>query len=293
MGQLRASVRAYALEGHQPIELLRRVDRVVQAIDESQLTTCIYAVYDSSTRDLTLAVAGHLPPLVIDATGPRFIELEPGIPLGVGGASFGQTRVPLAPGSTVLLYTDGLVEGPDCPIGVGMARLLEAAREAPAGVEDLCDHLLGALGRDGDHDDDTALLAVTLTSADRRDPHEPAELSLPLDPESAASARSFVARTLGQRGLMRHCDVAVLLASELVTNALRHARTEVRLRVATSPGRLRIEVVDGSGQVPLPRHAIPDQDESGRGMVLVAGLSDRWGAEPGFGGKCVWFELDT
>ena len=64
------------------------------------------------------------------------------------------------------------------------------------------------------------------------------------------------------------------------------------MRIVTPAGRLRVEVVDGSGQVPMPRHAVPDQDESGRGMLLVAGLSDRWGVDPGFGGKCVWFELD-
>jgi anti-sigma regulatory factor (Ser/Thr protein kinase) len=275
--------------------LLRRVDRVVLGLGDWQLTTCIFAVYDESTRDLTIATAGHLPPLVVrEGEPPRFLELEPGVPLGVGHGGFSQTRVPLAAGSTVLFYTDGLVEARDCGIAEGMDRLLEAATTAPNDPEKLCDHVLRALGRDGDHDDDTALLAVTLAEprADEPDPHPPAELSLPLDPGSAAAARAFVAQTLQARGLARHCDIAVLLASELVTNALRHARTDVRVRVATMRDRVRVEVVDGSGQVPLPRHAIPDQDESGRGMLLVAGLSDRWGTEPGFGGKYVWFELD-
>lgn len=165
MGQLRAAVRAYALEGHGPAALLSRLELVVDALGEGQITTCLYGVLDPATRELTLASAGHVPPLVIDPDGEaRFPALDPNLPLGAGAGRFAQAAVLLSPGSTVVLYTDGLVEGRDFPPDEGMARLVAAARGPVRSPEELCDRLLQAMGRDGDHDDDIALLAITLTA---------------------------------------------------------------------------------------------------------------------------------
>lgn len=165
MAQLRAAVRAYALEGHGPAALLTRLELVVGALGEGQITTCLYGVLDPATRKLTLASAGHLPPVVIRPDGgARFPALDPNLPLGAGARRFVPATITLSPGSTVVLYTDGLVEGRDFPPDEGMARLLAAARGPILSPEELCDRLLRAMGRDGDHDDDIALLAITVSA---------------------------------------------------------------------------------------------------------------------------------
>lgn len=116
MGQLRAAARAYALDVYQPSAVLARLDRLLQTLDETQLTTCLFALLDDQTRKLTVASAGHLPPLLITpGEQPRFLDLEPGVPLGVGGGPYPEVTVRLPEGATVLLYTDGLVEGPHAP----------------------------------------------------------------------------------------------------------------------------------------------------------------------------------
>lgn len=169
MGQVRATVRAYAVEGHEPARVLERSDVVVGSLGEGQMITCLYAILDPAGARLTVASAGHLPPLVVSGEGDaRFLVVEPNLPLGVGGRPFEQKVLELAPGSTVVLYTDGLVEGRDQPADVGMARLLAAARGAQSSPKELCERLLKAMGRDGDHDDDTTLLAVRLVPPDER-----------------------------------------------------------------------------------------------------------------------------
>ncbi len=86
-------------------------------------------------------------------------------------------------------------------------------------------------------------------------------------------------------------DVIVLLTSEVVTNAVLHARTEARLTVVVSYGSVRVEVIDGEPREPVPRVAAVD-DTSGRGLQLVDALSSRWGVESLADGKRVWFEVD-
>ncbi|MFJ6560515.1 ATP-binding protein [Streptomyces sp. NPDC091412] len=92
-------------------------------------------------------------------------------------------------------------------------------------------------------------------------------------------------------------ETAVLLLSELMTNAYRHAKApgrEIRARcVLSDDGRLHISVTDANDVLPMPREASPE-DESGRGLALVEALADDWGAEPRPGGigKTVWFELE-
>jgi serine phosphatase RsbU (regulator of sigma subunit) len=109
---------------------------------------------------LTLALAGHLPPLLVPGDGTAtFVHVAPGPPLGVGDGTFVERRVQLPPDSTVLFYTDGLVEGATLPVDEGMHLLAEASASS-SGPENLCDVALRALGREGIADDDTALLAV-------------------------------------------------------------------------------------------------------------------------------------
>ncbi|MBL7492174.1 SpoIIE family protein phosphatase [Frankia sp. AgB1.9] len=166
MGQLRAFARANAAAGLPAETVLVQLDAAVSRLEQEQITTVAMAVLDPVARELRVASAGHLPPLVVPPHGgePSFVTVEPGPPLGAGaaGTSYSETVVPFAAGSILLLYTDGLVEDRDRSVDDGMA-LLRGAAAGATGPEDLCERALAALAR-GSHDDDTALLAVSLTA---------------------------------------------------------------------------------------------------------------------------------
>jgi serine phosphatase RsbU (regulator of sigma subunit) len=177
MGQLRATTRAYALEGHGPAEVLRRLDDVVLSLTGLHFTTCVVAVLDPVARTLRAASAGHLPPVLVTRDGTaRLLPLDPCLPLGVGGGAFVETCAELQPGTLVLLYTDGLVESREASLEEGTARLLAAASGPVASAEATCDAVLAALGA-AEGDDDTALLAVRMDPA--VDGAEPLSLALP------------------------------------------------------------------------------------------------------------------
>ncbi len=296
MGQLRAALRGYALEGHSPGDALRRLDLVVGGLDELNLTTCVYAVYDPHARTLTAATAGHLPPLLAEPGGPpRFVELDPTLPLGVGADGLGpgaERTIPVAPGSLLLLYTDGLVEEATTPIDTGMARLAAALTGATGSPDEACDRALAALTEHGHHDDDTALLAVLTDARLDAEAASPrvARVELSSSPRSARAAREFVTRTLRawDAGALEH--TTTLLVSELVANAVRHAASTVELQLTAGARALTVAVSDASPELPSTRGADLDA-EHGRGMLLVDQMADRWGADRHPNGKRVWFEL--
>jgi GAF domain-containing protein/anti-sigma regulatory factor (Ser/Thr protein kinase) len=289
MGQLRATVRAYAIEGHGPAEVLKRLDQVVLSLTGLHFTTCVVGVLDPDDRTLTLASAGHLPPVVVGPDGgARLVELDPGLPLGVGGGTFVEQTVHLEPGSLVLLYTDGLVETRDASVEVGLDRLVSALGAPVRSAEAACDLVLQALDRVGDQDDDTALLALLLD-------HAPAgpdavRVWLPAHPESAAAARAALRGLLHEAQL--DAEAAELLVSELVGNAVRHAQpSDVLLRGRLTDGLLRVEVQDRSSHLPSVGPPPPWESETGRGLLLVETLAERWGAQALPAGKHLWFEL--
>jgi len=309
MGQLRSAVRAYALDDHEPAEVLHRVDRMVTTLDDPALTTCVVVRYDAATGEALLAMAGHLPPLLVGPDGTTsYLEADPGMPLGVGGAEFVQRSVRLDPGSRLVLYTDGLVEDPSSSVDEGLERLCAAASSAVnqrLDAESFSDALLGAMRPGFEHDDDIALLVFAIhdhapaTSAEELTPTDrEAWLQLEPVPGSVKEARQAVARAVEVWGLPEVADVAVLLTSELVTNAIRHADGDLRLRVVRRPGGLRVEVHDRDATA-LPQLRVRNPDgsddlaEGGRGLQFVAEWSTRWGVETVAGGKQVWFEVDT
>ncbi len=163
MGQLRAMARAHLSEAVSPAEVLHRLDRALSRLEDEQIATAVLGLLDPADRTLVVASAGHLPPLLVPGDGTAaFIHVEPGPPLGVGIGGFTERRVQLPPRSTVLLYTDGLIEDRRLQADLGLQVLAEAAAAATGPVQ-LCDVALAALGRDEGADDDTALLAVGLT----------------------------------------------------------------------------------------------------------------------------------
>jgi len=117
-----------------------------------------------------------------------------------------------------------------------------------------------------------------------------ARAKLVAQPQSAASARRFVDETLHRWECDELFDVVGLLTSELVTNAILHAHSEIELNVRLTPDAIRIDVADQSAEIPSMRLAA-EEDTSGRGLGLVEALATSWGVDERPGGKSVWFEL--
>ena len=117
-----------------------------------------------------------------------------------------------------------------------------------------------------------------------------ARTSLPADPSSASVARRFVDRTLDAWGLAGVSDMATLLVSELVANAILHARTRLEVVMRQTPATVRIEVHDNNARLPA-RKRYSDDAATGRGLMLVETLADGWGADTTTDGKAVWFEI--
>lgn len=115
--------------------------------------------------------------------------------------------------------------------------------------------------------------------------------TLAASPESAALARRFTVDVLQRWGAGELIDTATLLVSELVTNAVLHARSASELVLRQTGGRLRVEIADASGTGPTRRTYSVDAG-TGRGMMLVEALAVRWGSDREGDGKRVWFELE-
>ncbi len=161
MGQLRATARAHASTEVGPAEVLARLDTALARLEQDQITTALFALLDPASGLLTVATAGHLPPLLSSQGAAHYLDVEPGPPLGVGAPTYPELRVTLPGDSILLLFTDGLVEDRLLSVDAGMETLRLGVAGA-ADPEQMCDLALAALGRDTQHDDDTAVLAVGL-----------------------------------------------------------------------------------------------------------------------------------
>jgi PAS domain S-box-containing protein len=219
MGQLRAAVRAYAVLDLEPATLLSHLDELVRGLDDMLLVTCVYAVYDPFTRRCILANAGHPPPLLAGADGCFPMEVPPDVPLGVGGITFTDHVFVVPPGDTMVLYTDGVVERRDQPVDQGVRALCAALERLPRDPHVVCRATLRAAA--GPADDDQAVLAMRTNERDL----PVSLLVLPGRPEAASAARAHTRQTLASWDLTELTDLAELLVSELVTNAVRHAAT--------------------------------------------------------------------
>ncbi|MEU0677666.1 SpoIIE family protein phosphatase [Streptomyces sp. NPDC006172] len=295
MGQLRTAVRAYARLDLPPHEVLQLLDGLAMEIDANQIATCVYAVHDPNEGQLLYASAGHLPILVRDENGAVRRADEPtGPPLGTGGWMHASGTIPLGPGSTAVLYTDGLVERRDQDLDDGIAALERALAGATGTPQVVCDRLVRSAGVTADHDDDVAVLVLQhphRTGADG-ELFRNAALDLLGGVEAAPRARAFASGVLTSwRFPTELHDLGVLAASELVANSLQHGTPPMRLRLRRTDRRLIIEVTDGDDHLPLRRLAEPG-DESGRGIAIVATIASHWGSRrtPG-GGKAVWCEF--
>uniref|UniRef100_A0AAU3GR15 protein-serine/threonine phosphatase n=1 Tax=Streptomyces sp. NBC_01401 TaxID=2903854 RepID=A0AAU3GR15_9ACTN len=296
MGQLRTTAQTLAGLDLPPQEVLHHLDEQAQRLGSDRMATCLYAVYDPVAHRITIANAGHPPPVLLHLGGrAEVLRVPPGAPIGVGGVDFEAVELDAPAGATLLLYTDGLVESRMRDVWTGIEILRErlAATAQLTGpdhsppLEALCDDVLDMLGP-GDRDDDIALLAA------RFDGIAPSDVAYWfLEPEDAAPgrARRLARRALSRWGLEDLSDEMELLVSEVVTNAVRYAERPVTLRLLRTD-ILRCEVGDDSPQLPRQRRA-RETDEGGRGLFLVNRLARRWGATRLSTGKVVWFEMST
>ncbi|MFH8489037.1 ATP-binding SpoIIE family protein phosphatase [Streptomyces longisporoflavus] len=289
MGQLRSAARALALAGLPPCEVMQTLDAFTRDLPEP-FVTCVYLEADPARGEMTVCSAGHLPVLLIepDATVST-LPVPTGIPLGVGGVPHQQVRLPLRAGTTLTLYTDGLVETSSSDIEQRLKLLTTVLEDAFAttggGLESAADSVLRTLVPDTDtYADDVTLLLVSFPTA----PLETAETALDCEAVSVPAGRRFLRAKLEEWGLTDHADTALLLTSELLTNAFRHARGPFHLRVWHSVRELGVEITDRSTPRPRARLAA-STEEDGRGLCLVEALADAWGTRPSATGKTVWF----
>jgi serine phosphatase RsbU (regulator of sigma subunit)/anti-sigma regulatory factor (Ser/Thr protein kinase) len=299
MGRLRTAVHNFCSLDLPPDDLLTHLDDLVGRLDRGEGwavestqadsgivgATCLYAVYDPVSRRCTLTRAGHPLPAVVAPDGTvEFVDLPPGQPLGLGGMPFETVELELAEGSQLVLYTDGLVEDRLRDMDSGLDRLRTVLAVPDRAPEDTCEAVLDALLPDRPSDDVALLVARThVLGRDRV-----VEWNLPSDPAVVSRARTAVTAQLAAWGLDELAFTTELVASELVTNAIRHATGPVQLRLLRDRALL-CEVSDGSSTSPRLRRA-RTEDEGGRGLFLVAQLTERWGTRYTPYGKVIWAE---
>jgi serine phosphatase RsbU (regulator of sigma subunit) len=337
MGQLRAALRAYAQDEKAPADIMRKLDEWVRSTapvgagGDPPTVSCIYLIYDAWSRELTFANAGHAAPLMAAGGIVRPLEVRhKGVLLGVRGRgirglpTYKEETVRLPPGAALVLYTDGLTDRRSRSDGSGhyteaeAVALLQNAILAAATSQTACSAASAlALAAEhavpGDIDDDMAILVLRSSPQDLAW----AERSFPAEPIMVSEARRFAAATFASWNMEPdQADLACLLVSETVTNAVLHAsvtpapagrRDEFEVNPGPHPAqahrpreftlRLRrgaevvwAEVFDPDLRLPRLRSARAT-DEGGRGLYLIEQLATRWGSRPTAEGKAVWFEL--
>ncbi|MEV8123602.1 SpoIIE family protein phosphatase [Streptomyces sp. NPDC085944] len=303
MGQLSMEARALLSAGLAPDEVLEHLDETVTLLDDAESglaagysalgSTCCIAVYDPVSHRLALSNAGHLPPILVapdGGAGPLAVHPHPG--LGAEFAlrePFGVHTFAAPPGSLLALYTDGLVEDPAVPIDEGIGRLTRAVAALhpwdalPQAARRVVAEVMPERRRD-----DVTLLLARLIGYRKGDT---TTWRLPAREDAAARARALVFALLRQwRTREGTRDSVLLLVSELVTNAVRHAGGPITVRLIRAGPGLLCEVGDtGNGRPRLGRAGL--LDDGGRGLHVVHRLTSRWGVRWTETGKVVWAEV--
>jgi serine phosphatase RsbU (regulator of sigma subunit) len=160
MATLRHAALAYAAEEPRPGAVLDRLQAFVNREPHKYFATVLCALVDAGAHELTIASAGHMAPLLIADGEAGFVELEAGVPIGVaGGASYEETKIQVLPHSTLIAFTDGLVERRKEVLDVGLGRLRNAVGGARLPLGELLSKLVGELSTK-DHHDDTAIVGI-------------------------------------------------------------------------------------------------------------------------------------
>ncbi|REE99470.1 SpoIIE family protein phosphatase [Thermomonospora umbrina] len=289
MGRLRTALHTLANLEFAPADALQVLHELMIELGEQEphFATCVYGVYDAGEGTLEIASAGHLPPLLVRPDGTNeYLDVPPAPPLGVAGGAIGSRVFDIEDGSVFVIYTDGLVENRGRDIDDGLSRLqaIFGGDAVTRPMEDLAKATLDGVYADH-HRDDIAVLIARLRRVpeDRR-----VSWTLPADPAAVRRARGLVRTQLDRWELGELSYTTELLASELITNALRYAPGPIEIRLLLER-TLVCEVLDRSAALPRLRHAA-DDEENGRGLLVVSQLAHRWGTRRTAAGKVVWCE---
>jgi GAF domain-containing protein/anti-sigma regulatory factor (Ser/Thr protein kinase) len=298
-GVARQTARAAARHGVGPSGVLSWLDDAVKDQADQfggQYCTAVYGVLERNPSEwrFRFVLGGHPRPVLVPAGGEPQLIGRPGSVLGLLDAPvFHETDVTLEPGDTLLLYTDGVtdVAGPSALDDIGLlAVIAESVRDSPEKTLTALHQALEARHARVARRDDTAILALhrphTIVSAPAR-----AEIELPALASSPRRARRFVRDTLEPFAVPSAViDDAELIATELVTNSVLHAHSEMTLSIECDDRIIRLRVDDHSPDRPIVRTAGPDA-ATGRGLFIIEQLAAQWGVDLRRGGKTVWVEL--
>ncbi len=302
MGRLRSTLRAYALLRMSPEDVLRAANRKLQLFEPGAMATVICGVLTPPFDEFRFCSAGHLPPILIHPGDEgQLLTCAPSAPLGVLSELEPITvSSSLRDGSTLVLYTDGLVERRGELITDGLERLRAAVHDETP--DRLCAQLMDTMIGSYVPADDVAVLALSVRPRPERSTVERAGTTPLLarselfacEPASVRNARRFIAECVEQLGLRRLPEVQ-LMVSELATNAVRHSGARFDVTVERlSDTAVRVEVRDfGSGTPRLLNSGT--SAEGGRGLQIVDLLAESWGVvnRPGAVGKSTWFVVSA
>lgn len=290
MGQVRAATRVLALRDADPSRVLAGLDAFVASLGDETFVTMTVGVLDDG-RCLRLATAGHPAPVLCTRTANgRYdggtVDLPTGAPVGLPGTRV-NVDMQLGAGDVLVLFTDGLVEIPGEDPDIALGQLVAAATRAAVTTDPrrICGALLNERRATGD---DVAVLVLAV--------HERAHLveaiELPAEATSPGRARTWTRQVLTRWALPPDLmDSAVLGVSELVSNAILHARSGARVELDLDDSRLLVLVTDrGSHAVPT-RQDVDITANRGRGLAVIDLLCDAWAVEQTARGTTVWFEL--
>jgi PAS domain S-box-containing protein len=279
MSQLRNALRAYLFESHPPAVALERLNSLAWTLEQSAMATLVYLVLDPSAGRLRLANAGHLPPLLaVPGGSTRYLDKGRSLPLGVRPATaYTEAEYVVPSGSTLLLYTDGLIERRGISIDDGLDRLALEVGAGHDGLGRLCDRILTTLAPTGE--DDVAMLALEQVGLNV----ERLEFTMPAEPLALASLRRALRRWLGECGASDDENREIVLAcNEAVANAIEHAYGpadgSVEMEACLSNEEVSITIRD-SGSWREPRG-----ENRGRGLMLIETLMDSVRVTKGQGG---------
>jgi GAF domain-containing protein/anti-sigma regulatory factor (Ser/Thr protein kinase) len=222
MGQIRNALRAYALEDPDPCTVLLRLNAVVGELGSAQnMATLVYGVFDLDSSTLTLANAGHPPPLIVNEKHEAsFVDGRHGPPLGaVSDPAYENVTAYLPPGSTFVAFTDGLVEDRSTPLDAGLDLMRTLVASGPDDLETFCDHVMSAALADRLGGDDAALVALRVLPV-----NDEVHLTLPRQPDVIRALRTTLRRQLRQAGASEQEQFEILVAAgEACANAIQHA----------------------------------------------------------------------
>lgn len=270
MGQVRSACRALLFDNPSPAAALAGMDRFAARLPGAQCATAVCAVLDPATGELVYSSAGHPPPILVHADGAAE-QLTDAHTIALGlrvGRHRPEASFTMPAGSTLLLYTDGLVERRRVLLEEGISRaaaLLEEQRASP--LEELADHIMSQMAPSSGYQDDVALLLY-------RHP-APLELDFPADVSHLASTRKALRNWLTSARLEPGQVMDVLVAAgEAVANAIEHGHRHspggtIKLKATALVDRVQLTIAD-TGSWKRPQPAL--DTHRGRGLMLMRGL---------------------